>query len=857
MHKVSTIYRAALSASISLIAVGGAPAAVAQDASAGQSAGEQADRSDPADVAGNEIVVTAQFREQRLQDVPLAITAVSGEQLEAKNQTNLAQVADSAPNVTVRPQGGAFGPSVVASIRGIGQNDFNPAYEPGVGIYIDDVYYPQLTGAVFDTLDLERVEILRGPQGTLSGRNSLGGAIKMYSRKPSGDSSGFLEVGYGSRDYLAVRGAADFAITDTLFARVSAVSKQQDGYVDQLDFGCVFPAGGSATFVDAQGVTRPVNPAGGFGARVQRDDCRVGRLGGVGYQAARGILRWVPTDDLEVMVVADYTNDDRTVPGEVLLATTRPNPLSNPNITPGVPLDDRFICGPFCTYQSNFNPAQNFVALIPGDPFRANGTPLAEFSGSNRSKYRGWGLSGNVEYQLSDTLSLISITGYREFNSSFFNDPDQTPLYAQAGDNQLDNWSFSQEVRLNAELTDTLYATLGGYYFEQKTTYDSYQDIRYVPVFPLQFRQPDPTSADAKAVFANVIWEAAPDLNVTAGLRYTEESKEQTYFRLNFDGTVNRFLDPVGARYGIGYSGPDTQDVNFNGNRTETVSALSGLVSTYAADRLDYRISVDYRFIPEVMVYGTVSTGFKGGGSNPRPFNAGQVISFGPETLTAYEVGLKSDLFDRRVRLNLAAFYNDFTDIQITVAQCPDSPCAARFNAGDAKVLGFEAELSATPIENLSIDASLSHLDFAYVEGSLDPRAAIPPLGTNPGGVSPDDPGPSPAWKASAGVQYAIQLGDAGSITPRVDVVYQDRQYAGPNTSGVRTLNYLPSFTLVNARIAWENADKDLTLSLELSNLTDEYYFYSQFDSRGAGGGALVAQPGRPREWQVSLRKRF
>ncbi|MGZ3270194.1 MAG: TonB-dependent receptor plug domain-containing protein, partial [Croceibacterium sp.] len=136
--------------------------------------------------AGNEIVVTAQFRAQNLQDTPLAITAVNAATMEAKSQTNLAQVADSAPNVTLKPQGASFGPSIAVSIRGIGQGDFNPAYEPGVGIYIDDVYYPQLTGAVFDLLDLDRVEILRGPQGTLAGRNSEGGSIKMFTKKPTG-----------------------------------------------------------------------------------------------------------------------------------------------------------------------------------------------------------------------------------------------------------------------------------------------------------------------------------------------------------------------------------------------------------------------------------------------------------------------------------------------------------------------------------------------------------------------------------------------------------------------------------------------------------------------------------------------
>ena len=126
-----------------------------------------------------EIVVTAQFREQNLQDTPLAITAVSAEMLEARSQTNVAEVAAQAPSVTLKPQGTAYGPSITASIRGIGQYDFNPALEPGVGLYIDDVYYATLTGSLFDLLDLERVEVLRGPQGTLAGRNSIGGAVKL------------------------------------------------------------------------------------------------------------------------------------------------------------------------------------------------------------------------------------------------------------------------------------------------------------------------------------------------------------------------------------------------------------------------------------------------------------------------------------------------------------------------------------------------------------------------------------------------------------------------------------------------------------------------------------------------------
>ncbi len=136
------------------------------------------------------VVTTAQFREQNVQDTPLAITAVSAALLEARNQTNITEITNQAPNVTLKQQGATFGPSIAASIRGIGQVDFNPALEPGVGIYVDDVYYATLTGSMLDLLDLDRVEILRGPQGTLAGRNSIGGAVKLYSQKPKGDGSG-------------------------------------------------------------------------------------------------------------------------------------------------------------------------------------------------------------------------------------------------------------------------------------------------------------------------------------------------------------------------------------------------------------------------------------------------------------------------------------------------------------------------------------------------------------------------------------------------------------------------------------------------------------------------------------------
>src|SRR5580692_1618228 len=190
---------------------------LAAAAVAGQAAADQAATSDSLE----EIVVTAQFRQQNLQDTPLAITAINAAMMEERGQTSLHDLGQQAPNVTLVETGGAFGPGMTSSIRGIGQGDFDPALSPGVGIYIDDVYYTSLTGSNFALLDLDRVEILRGPQGTLSGANSEGGSIRIYTVKPEGNDTGSVKVSYGQRNLIDVQAMADVPlITDTLFMRV-------------------------------------------------------------------------------------------------------------------------------------------------------------------------------------------------------------------------------------------------------------------------------------------------------------------------------------------------------------------------------------------------------------------------------------------------------------------------------------------------------------------------------------------------------------------------------------------------------------------------------------------------------------
>ncbi len=791
----------ALTASISALAV-----ALTAAPAAAQSTQDES--------GSGEIIVTAQFREQNLQDTPLAITAVNSEMLEARSQTNLSQVAGQAPSVTLRPQGTAYGPSMGASIRGIGQYDFNPALEPGVGLYIDDVYYATLTGSMFDLLDLDRVEILRGPQGTLAGRNSIGGAVKLYSQRPRGNNTGSVSATYGSRDRIDVRGSMDLGLAETLALRLSAVSKMQDGYIDRMDFGCVYPAGSSA-----------INPTGGVSAILPAgsDDCVLAKEGEVNYQAVRGQLRWQPSDRIDFNVTADYTNDDRTTGGSILLerrnaagTIVSPNYPSPPNpgarifdINPfaaDIAYDSRFVCGPYCNYATYMS--------LPD-----NGAPLDVVDG--RSKYNGWGVSGQIDWDMTDNLQLVSITAYRSYRTLFSNDDDLSPLAHSLASGDLTFWSFSQELRINGSvLDDKVQYTLGGFYMDQRSVYGTTQNLRYAGLDP--FLGNDPVNADTKAAFFHLSWQPVDQLTLTGGIRYTDEHKDYTYSRSTFDGGVHPQL-----------------------------GALDGIQGNYDHDRFDYRLNAMFEVTPDISVYGQWSTGFKGGGINPRPFFQQQVLSFNPETLESYEIGVKTELFDRRVRFNVAGFYGNYDDIQLALSNCPQAgagfaaPCALPWNAGDARVKGIEVETTIRPAAGFLIDGSASYIDFSYDADSIDPAT----------GILPDMVSTyTPKWKWAIGAQYEVLMGSAGSITPRVDASYQSDVF----TNAVNgPTNRIEGYTVANARLTWKNENEDLQVGLEVTNLFDKYYFQTLFDLTRAGAGFVAGLPARPREWAVTAKKTF
>jgi iron complex outermembrane receptor protein len=793
-----------------------------------------------------EVVVTAQFREQRLQDTPIAITAVNAEMLEARGQSSIADVAAQAPNVSLRPQPQNGGSGLIAFIRGVGQTDFNYAVDPGVGVYIDDVYIPTLSSSLLELIDLDRIEILRGPQGTLAGKNSIGGAIKLFSAKPRGDDTGSLRVSYGKFNALNVRGMADLKISDTVALRISGMSRGSDGYVGMLDYGQTHPNSN----------VRQNNTRGNGNSDYET-------MGGQSILAGRAALRWSASDKLEVNLSTDYTRERSEAIPTVLIAagphTGTFNPAlpdaSNSSGTPwlvgkdGTAVNNGCAFVPYGQYSCDtggdllgWNPKyvsySNFLdgaASIPYAPFKPYfADPVTEFN--------GYGFSGNVTFDVNDNLQLVYIGSYRKYNSKFGQDQDATPIPVSQLDNELNHHAFTSEVRLNMKSAGGFAeGTLGAFYLDQKGVYTARVDLNYVdPVIDF-LHGPDSTPSETKAVFGTATIHPTEALSFTGGLRYTKDSKDYTYFRSNPDGSVP---NPANCA-----PGPD-----WYANPNCLLAGIYDITGSFRGDRTDWRIVGDYRFTPNFLAYASVSTGFKGGGVNPRPFFVTQRLPFDPETLTTYEAGFKSDILDRRVRVNGAVFLNKYKDIQLGKQVCPESepypaqPCLRPDNIGAADVKGAELEITARPVDGITIDGSISVLDFEYTT-AVDPATGfLVNTGIDPDNITPY----TPELAYSVGGQYDHSL-SSGTLSFRLDGSYQGKLYTNAENTDFGKID---GRFLANARITYSR-NETWKMALEVQNLFNKYYFLSKSDVSTAQLGVVTGVPGLPRTWALSVERKF
>lgn len=835
-----------------------------------------------------EIIVTATFRETNVQDTPIAITAVNSALLESRGQTNIVDVARQTPNVTMTPAGQAAGSAMVTFIRGIGQTDFNYALEPGVGMYVDDIYYPNLTGSMVELLDIDRVEVARGPQGTLAGRNSIGGSVKIYSVEPThGGNDGTAEISFGNYDQISIKGSADLTfVEDKLSARISGVSSSRNGYVTRVDYKCTHPSWPGPTFQNGR-----------------LDNCKLGDLGGKSFTGGRLALLWTPSDRVSVKVLGDLINQDnesaalvltrvtdaRHTPKAAGLTTGQFNPVSglfegtflevdgnlattadrvylnSQFVTHGQYRGDPLVNDPYTTYATFLDPMQPQI----NRPYSPQTTdPGVEFDDH--------GLSVQVDWEITDNLDLKWISATREYEDIFAYDTDATPFFSQGGTQGLDHEHASHEVRLSGSgLNDRLEWTAGAYYVDQSRALHIGQiDLYYAQ---LNFiHGPDLTPSDSQAIFAHTAWTLTDKLGLSVGYRKTEDSKFYQWQRHNPDGSAivpclpglpggaNSLLNPPNC----------------------AIFGFSGLSQTFESERDDYRVALDYRITDNVMVYGQVATGYKGGGINPRPFFAMQIATFGEEEVDSNELGVKTTFADGRIRLNGALFQNDQKGIQLNQATCEvpipqagqtaqtgpfgpffiGAPCAKPANVGDADVSGVEFEMSIAATDRLSIDLMAASLDFQYTR--LSPSVAhssVVPGGTGQMDLSMKQPyTPENTW--AFGIQYEFPLSGGGSLTARVDSAFQDEVYTQAvnysNNTAVQPANdrltaWIDGYTLSHARGTWRSAGGDWEAILDVSNLTDEIYYQNIVDGVYTTVGYQAAVIGAPRMWTLAFRKSF
>lgn len=754
-----------------------------------------------------EVTVTAQFKAEALQTTPLAISAFSGDNLEARSLSDVTQLDGMVPNAVFAPLGAGYGSTVAAFIRGIGLGDNSLSFEPGVPIYVDDVYMGRPQGAILDLLDLERVEVLRGPQGTLFGKNAIGGAIRLISKKPQGDNSGSVEATVGSFHRLDMRGSWDVPLVqDLLFARFAVSSKRRDGYFDLLDYECVNGAGslgnGGTGGVGASAGVPSIRLGSQVGSTDGRD-CVTGHLGGEDVQSVRAAFRLLAAPSLEINLVTDYTEQNQEGPadkytiinGALALNTNWSNNVAVPVF--GVPYDSRFLTDdPYTGYQ------------------RFGTDPLTGRDYPNQNNLEHWGAAGTVDWDVARNVHVKLISAYREFENAFGRDSDGSPLPFNPTFDTTRHRQFSEELQVTGTAFQRLDWAVGGFYYDARDSNQGY--VMLAPLIVQQQDHRDVLYTESWAAFTHFVYHWTDQLSTTAGVRYTNDSKDVTLFRRNFNGTT----------------------------------PIPGTAVSVEATRTSPKFGIDYQWTDDFMTYALFSTGFRGGGFGPRPSNALQVASFQPEDLDNYEIGMKSEWFDGRARLNGAVFYSEYTNQQQARQDC--APCTPvrvpwfrTVNTGSSIIKGAEAEFQVQPLDGLLIEGSVGYIDYFREDPGLAGLCQYRANG------DPCYPNRTPKWNYGLGLQYAMAIGNSGStLTPRVDWTGQSRIFFND------AIGTQAGYSLVNARLTWVSPDEAWSVALSGTNLTDEVYFNGKLSLTTALGreqGNIAA----PREWGMTVRRKF
>lgn len=758
------------------------------------------------DALMSDIVVTARKRAESAQSVPLAISAFSGESIEARGVQKIDALASFTPNMTFQnnPSFGGAGSSAAIYIRGIGQKEFLPTTEPGVGVYVDGVYVARSVGALLDLVDIERVEILRGPQGTLFGRNTIGGAISITTRRPDDTPSGSIQATTGRYSRIDVKAVANLPLSDKLFSKISFATFNRDGYVRHLVDG--------------------------------RD------LGDVRTLTGRIDLRWLASDTFEVNLSLEGTRDLSNGPAFVLSDVTYQSKIFNPSnlpmLPPGSPATPGFyvLNPPFDAPTDNFTLLNNyFAALLGGQPclgfgpYSPQGSAPACFSdrflvGHNSdagtaqqySRNDLWGAQAVLDWDLGP-VQLKSITAYREVNGDYARDGDHSPLTILHLADTLKQSQFSQEFQLlGTTASDRLKYVMGLYYFNEKGN-----NINSLDFTPVTFRSGGRFSTESYAAFGQATWSASPTIDVTLGLRYTEDKK---WFLPDQLILVDK---TGGALIAASPNTPQARILPFSTvRRTEDSFTPSANVSWKVAD--------------DAMIYASYSRGFKSGGFVQRVFPAQAAVpQFGAEKAEAYELGFKSQVFDRRLTLNGAAFLTRYSNLQVQVFT---GIAPVTKNAASAEIRGFELESKFAPGDGWFIESSVGYIDPNFT--NVDPAATEITLASKFERVS--------NWTISASLSKAIELANGGDVSARLDWSYRSAAYMDALNSSEL---YQRGYNLFNASLTYNLPGDTISISAGVTNLTNKTYL--QTGIYGSSFGLFEHLYARPREWSAGIKWRL
>ncbi len=776
----SDVSKIACKTSVSLAAL-----LIASDAAFAQSSTESFLR--------DEIIVTAQKREQNLQDVPIAITVFSGDELDVRGIVDIQSLSQRTPGFTA---GAKDASASQFSIRGIGSVDDGAAADNSVIVYIDDVPIGRASGQDLDLFDLERVEVLRGPQGTLFGRNAVGGAVSLVTKKPTEELEIKAETRIGNFNRQDFRGLISGPIADNVFGKISFSSRNRDGILDSTIDEV---PGIEAFFTDVSSA---------FLEDIDALDIDTTTL--------RGGLRLVSNDNLEVNLSASYSTLDQSGPQRVFIGEGQEF---------GVRGD----------------------ALLPG---RRDDFHQEFFENPGFAKIDSWNGAVRADYTLDNDVTLTSITSIRKIDAAI-NDQISSEIQSRAllslpstqvdsaliaptsNDHTEDVETFTQELRLTSGGDKKLDWVVGAFYLNEDVRRnetvnlgvlardDATGDVNVV-ISPAESGDDQDVTVNSYAVFGQASYEIMDGVEITAGLRYTSDEKDIT--RLGTaDGVV--------------------------------VAAPFFVENSATFDEFTPKLSLSYEPHEDLLLYASYSRGFKSGGFQGRGTSAASVREpFDPEIADSYEAGLKATLLDGRLQINPTVFHTDFRDLQtvelLRPAGSPPNTTASLVtqNAANAEINGVEVEYIFNPITGLELAGSLAYLDAEFVEFFA------------PQGFETEDGGPlldrsgnrllqTPEWAITQIASYEWDVPALnGALRAQGEYIYQDEVFGDvQNDPDVAR----PAYDLVNLSLTYiRDGDHRSELSLWMDNAFNEDYLVNSFSQDG-GGRAL---PGAPRTYGATLR---